>query len=188
MVIQEDEALLLKAKHKYLDARSKKEYKAGERWILKGPIDFIPENEIIVIEKRKAQPLAENEGLYVRDLETGEVKLVKGPQTYLLKANEELWNKTLTPEIENLVGLNSSGIDYIPATENAKGEIEYKYKEVQERKNKSLAVSYKAPHNSAIQLYDYKNKKSRIVFGPELIMLEPYEEFTLITLSGGQPK
>lgn len=118
--------------------------------MLKGPIDFIPDNEIIVIEKRKAQPLAENEGLYVRDLETGEVKLVKGPQTYLLKANEELWNKILTPEIENLIGLNSSGIDYIPATENAKGEIEYKYKEVQERKNKSLAVSYKAPHNSAI--------------------------------------
>ncbi len=68
----------------------------------------------------------------------------------MLKANEELWNKILTPEIENLIGLNSSGIDYIPATENAKGEIEYKYKEVQERKNKSLAVSYKAPHNSAI--------------------------------------
>lgn len=79
MVIQEDEALLLKAKHKYFDARTKHEYKAGARWMLKGPVDFIPDNEIIVIEKRKAQPLAENEGLYVRDLETGEVKLVKGP-------------------------------------------------------------------------------------------------------------
>jgi major vault protein len=49
-------------------------------------------------------------------------------------------------------------------------------------------VCYKAPHNSAVQLHDYKNNKSRIVFGPELIMLEPYEELTLITLSGGQPK
>jgi len=46
-------------------------------------------------------------------------------------------------------------------------------------------LTYKAPHNSAVQLYDYKNKISRIVFGPELVMLEPYEEFTLITLSGG---
>jgi major vault protein len=153
--------------------------------MVKGPIDFIPDKEIIILEKRKAQPLAENEGLYVRDLETGEVKLVKGPQTYMLKESEELWNKLLSAEIEKLVGLNSSGIDYIPATENARGEIEYQYKDVQERKNKSLAVVYKAPHNSAIQLFDYKNKKSRIVFGPELIMLEPYEEFTLITLSGG---
>ena len=45
--------------------------------MVKGPIDFIPDKEIIILEKRKAQPLAENEGLYVRDLETGEVKLVK---------------------------------------------------------------------------------------------------------------
>lgn len=51
-----------------------------------------------------------------------------------------------------------------------------------------MAVGYKAPHNSAVLLFDYKNKKSRIVFGPELIMLEPYEEFTLLTLSGGAPK
>jgi major vault protein len=51
-----------------------------------------------------------------------------------------------------------------------------------------LAVTFKAPHNSAVQLFDFKNKKSRIVFGPELVMLEPYEEFTLITLSGGHPK
>jgi len=43
----------------------------------------------------------------------------------MLRENEELWNKVLTPEIEKLVGLNSSGIDYIPASENAKGEIEY---------------------------------------------------------------
>ena len=103
----------------------------------------------------------------------------------MLGENEELWNKLLSPDVEKLVGLNSSGIDYIPASENARGEIEYHYKDVQERKNKYLAVVYKAPHNSAIQLFDYKNKKSRIVFGPELIMLEPYEEFTLITLSGG---
>ena len=47
--------------------------------MLKGPIDYIPENEVQIIEKRKARPLAENEGLYVRDLWNGEVKLVKGP-------------------------------------------------------------------------------------------------------------
>jgi major vault protein len=93
--------------------------------MLKGPIDFIPENEVEVIEKRKAYPLAENEGLYVRDLESGEVKLVRGPQSYLLKEHEELWSKLLDNEIEQLVGLNSSGVDYIPASENARGEMEY---------------------------------------------------------------
>jgi major vault protein len=61
----------------------------------------------------------------------------------------------------------------------------YQYKQVSARTKRYLAVTFKAPHNSAVQLFDYKNKKSRIVFGPELVMLEPYEEFTLITLSGG---
>jgi hypothetical protein len=59
--------------------------------------------------------LAENEGLYVRDLWNGQVKLVKGPQTYLLKEYEELWEKELQPEVERLLQLNQSGIDYIPA-------------------------------------------------------------------------
>ena len=115
----------------------------------------------------------------MRDLWNGEVKLVKGPQTYLLKEYEELWDKTCQADIEMLLALNSSGVDYIPAQDDGKGGIEYKYRQVQPRVKKYLAVTYKAPHNSAIQLFDYKNKVSRIVFGPELIMLQPYEEFTL---------
>lgn len=66
--------------------------------------------------------------MYVRDLWNGEVKLVKGPQTYLLKEREELWSKNLSVDVEKLVGLNSSGVDYIPATVDGKGEIEYVYK------------------------------------------------------------
>lgn len=92
------------------------------------------------------------------------------------------------PDVEQLLALNSSGIDYIPAQDDGKGGVSYQYKNVERRTKKFLAVTYKAPHNSAVQLFDYKNKQSRIVFGPELIMLEPYEEFSLITLSGGQPK
>jgi hypothetical protein len=67
--------------------------------------------------------LAENEGLYVRDLRSGQVKLVKGPQTYLLNENEELWSKNLTPEVEQLLSLNSAGIDYIPSVQEGVGAI-----------------------------------------------------------------
>lgn len=124
----------------------------------------------------------------MRDLRSGQVKLVKGPQTYLLNENEELWNKLLSPEVEQLLALNSAGIDYIPSVGEKSVTQSYKQPPTNIRKNKYLAVGYKAPHNSAVLLFDYKNKKSRIVFGPELIMLEPYEEFTMITLSGGIPK
>ena len=68
-------------------------------------------------------PLAENEGIYVRDLQTGQVKLVKGPTSYLLREYEQLWDKTLSAEVENLLSLNASGVDYIPAQVNEKGEI-----------------------------------------------------------------
>jgi major vault protein len=52
MVIHEDEALLLKANTKYFDKRTNKEYLPGQRWLIKGPLDFIPDNEVEVIEKR----------------------------------------------------------------------------------------------------------------------------------------
>ncbi len=106
VVINEEEALLVKAKVEYFDKRTNKKYKPGQKWLIKGPIDFIPENEIEVVEKRQAYPLAENEGIYVRDLWNGQVKLVKGPQTYMLKEYEELWQKTLPVEIEELLSLN----------------------------------------------------------------------------------
>ena len=49
-------------------------------------------------------------------------------------------------------------------------------------------MTYRAPHNSAVQVYDYKRHVARVVFGPELVMLAPEEEFTVLSLSGGVPK
>lgn len=54
VVIHEEEALLVRAIVPYFDKRTKKDYKAGQKWLIKGPIDFIPENEVEVIEKRQA--------------------------------------------------------------------------------------------------------------------------------------
>ncbi len=39
-----------------------------------------------------------------------------------------------------------------------------------------------------MQLYDYKTKKNRIIFGPDMVQLGPDEHFTLLNLSGGKPK
>lgn len=52
LVVHEDEALLLRAKFDYTDTKNGKKYKAGETWMLKGPIDYIPDNEVELIEKR----------------------------------------------------------------------------------------------------------------------------------------
>jgi len=39
----------------------------------------------------------------------------------MLNETEELWSKELNPDVEKLIALNSSGIDYIPASVDNKG-------------------------------------------------------------------
>ena len=52
---------------------------------------------------RKSIPLNENEGIYVRNIQSGQVRSVMGPQSYMLQANEELYEKSLTPLVEDLL-------------------------------------------------------------------------------------
>jgi major vault protein len=55
-------------------------------------------------------------------------------------------------------------------------------------RDKTKVITYRTPHNSAVQIYDYKSKKSRVVYGPDLVMLGPDEQFTIQSLSGDVPK
>jgi major vault protein len=73
--------------------------------MIRGPIDVIPSTKIEIIENRKAIPLSKNEGVYVRDLTTGEVILVRGPMTFLLGERQAFWEKPLTPEVERLLNV-----------------------------------------------------------------------------------
>jgi major vault protein len=56
------------------------------------------------------------------------------------------------------------------------------------KRERFRVVSYKVPFNTAVQVYDFKQKTSRVVFGPALVKLEPDETFTLNVLSGQTPK
>jgi len=134
--------------------------------MLYGPTDFVPPVEVEIVEKRKSIPLDENEGIYVRDIKSGKVRSVSG-ESYMLKPNEELWKKDLPKVVEDLL---------------ASKEEEFK------ERDKTRVVTFRTPHNSAVQIYDYKEKKSRVIFGPELVMLGPEEQFTILSLSGDKPK
>ncbi len=48
----------------------------GDRWMIRGPLEYVPPVEVDVVTKRKALPLDENEGIYVRDIKTGKVIIV----------------------------------------------------------------------------------------------------------------
>lgn len=200
-VLSEDEALLLQAIEDLKDTEGKQR-KAGERWLILGPREYIPPVQVRIIEKRRKIPLDENEGIYIRNLTTGEVRCVTG-KTYLLEAHEELWEKQLPEVVETLIAQQKSGVTSLadsgtsttstsPGARKPTGTSYVKTSSTiqvkEETRDKTRVVTYRAPHNSAVQLYDFKNKTSRVVFGPSLVMLGPDEQFTLISLSGGIPK
>lgn len=138
-----------------------------------GPCDYIPPVEVEVVECRRAIPLDENEGIYVRDVTTGKIRAHIGA-SYMLKPNEELWPKTLPPEVEKLLRVEAS---------RDKND-----KSMGAERDSTRVVSYRVPHGAAVQVYDYEKKQSRVVFGPELVLLQPDEYFTTLNMSGGVPK
>jgi len=174
-VLDTEEALLLRAREGFNEKTAEGEiHRApGDRWMIYGPRDYVPPVEVDIIEKRRAIPLDANEGIYVRDMKTGRVTAVTG-KVYRLSPYEELWDKELPPVVEELLQSDADQSSGIKQTAVAR--------------KKSQLVTYRIPHNSAVQIYDYKAKKARVVYGPELIMLGPDEQFTVLNLSGNTPK
>ncbi|CAK8689709.1 unnamed protein product [Clavelina lepadiformis] len=176
-ILGEDEGLILKAVEACFDAENEVERKPGDKWMIRGPCEYVPPVEVIVHAKRKAIALDESEGIYVRDMKTGKVRSVCG-KTYMLTHDEELWEKNLPPTVETLL---TSGRD--PSADR-----NTRITDTNIARNKTMVVTYRVPHNACVQIYDYKQKKARVVFGPHLVMLDPDEQFTQLSLSGGKPK
>ncbi|CAL8310384.1 unnamed protein product [Arctogadus glacialis] len=191
-ILSEDEGLVLRAVETFQDddqeevqeeepqrpKRSKTVRRPGDRWMLRGPIEYVPPVTVEVMVRRQAIPLDENEGLYVRDIKTGKVRAVIG-HTYMLTHDEELWEKELPANVEALL---ASARDPLSdrSDRSAPGAAA--------PRDRTRMVSYRVPHNAAVQVYDYREKRARVVFGPELVMLGPDEQFTVLSLSGDKPK
>uniref|UniRef100_A0A8C9XBA5 Major vault protein n=1 Tax=Sander lucioperca TaxID=283035 RepID=A0A8C9XBA5_SANLU len=152
----------------------------GDRWMLRGPIEYVPPAAVEVMLRRQAIPLDENEGIYVRDIKTGKVRAVIG-HTYMLTQDEELWQKELPANVEALL---ASPLDPL-----ADRSHRTRTRDDDGRpRDKTKVVSFRVPHNAAVQVYDYREKAARVVFGPEMVMLGPDEQFTVLSLSGDKPK
>jgi len=139
-----------------------------------GPTDYVPPVQVEVLEKRRAIPLDENEGIYVRDIKDGRVRAVTG-QSYMLSSYEELWRKECSAVVESLLQNEISRDRHASAGAG-------------QPRDPTRVITYRTPHNSAVQVFDYKSKMARVVFGPDLVMLGPDEQFTVNSLSGDVPK
>ena len=95
----------------------------GDRWMIKGPTDYVPPVEVEVLSRRKAIPLDRSEGIYVRDIKSGKVRAVIG-ETYMLNQDEELFEKQLPLDVENLL-YNRPSIRGSDLEKNASSRIKY---------------------------------------------------------------
>lgn len=137
--------------------------KSGKQWMVTGPCKYAPPVEAEVVEERRAIILDVNEGIYVRDLESGDVRIVKGRNAYILKAHEVLVEKSFDERLEALID---------PTL----------------KRDKTKAVTIYLGHNEAVHIYKEKDNTSRVVLGPEVVMLEYDEHVTINVLSGKTPK
>lgn len=185
-VLSDDEAILLEAQERFDDNGI--ERAPGERWLIKGPLEYTPPIQVKIAEKRKAIPLDTDEGIYVQNTRTGEIRAHIG-STYLLGADEVLWAKELPEETEVLLAQEIKGLPYIPPSIDARGNLVYEKPDISNyKRDKTRVISYHIAANKVAQLYDYKRKSARVIFGPNRILLNPDEVFTILRLSGGKPK
>ncbi|TPP58292.1 major vault protein isoform X1 [Fasciola gigantica] len=198
-VLQHDEGLILRAEERFMDevlvempAKADSDEPAfkkqcivrrpGDQWMIRGPIEYVPPIQVEVIQRRKAIPLDRNEGIYVRNTRTGSVRAVIG-EAYMLNQEEELWTKRLPQDVVQMLSENRDplGDRGLYATKHIPTATE-------ESLDLTKVVTFQVPHNAAVQIYDYRDKRARVEFGPTLVMLGPEEQFTKLSLSGGKPK
>lgn len=176
-VLTENDALLLRAEREAphpLD--SKALLRAGAEVVLKGPCRFIPHKYIVVKEHRKALTLAEAEGVYVQNSDSGQVRLIRGPADVILEHNECFWDKRLTQEelealgyAEQVVTKDSRVLAATP----------------RQRDKPWKAVVLDLEHNECVCLFE--GERTRVEFGPKTVFLAPNERPKVLFISGGVP-
>lgn len=74
-VLSEQQGLLLRALQPLEEGEGEEKvsHKAGDHWLIRGPLEYVPSAKVEVVEERQAIPLDENEGIYVQDVKTGKV-------------------------------------------------------------------------------------------------------------------
>lgn len=177
IVLTDDEALLVRAiKEAPNPLDSSEIIPAGKEVLVRGFRRFIPHKDIEVVEHRDSISLSREEGKYVQNDDTGEVRLERGEQDLFLEQNESFWEKILTAEEREALG-------FVP--QQLGREIRILAASPRARHQNSDAVVIDLEDHQAICLHD--GTQSRIVFGPSTVFLEPHERPRVLHLSGGVP-
>ncbi|MFX0098726.1 MAG: SPFH domain-containing protein [Candidatus Hodarchaeota archaeon] len=158
-VLPQGSGLLIEAVDDFLDGDIQRT--AGDQWIIKGPRSFIPNKHETIIEEIEGIALPENMGIYIKNTQTGEIRLEKGPKTIMLQPWEERYHKTYTvSELEAI-----------------------RYRDGFDR---TVAQPLWVLEKEVTKIMTEENQ--RIVFGPKVLLLGPYERPYIMRIAGGTPK
>ncbi len=137
-------------------------FKVGQELFISGKDGlFFPSENLEVKAEVKPICLSENEGLYVRDIESGKIKTVAGPRTYLPDPTKEnIVPRVLEAIIEGLYKVSG--------------------------RDSSKAVAINIPPNTAVMVSS--KDKRRVLTGPQNCLLDYNEDLEVLSLSTGKPK
>jgi major vault protein len=145
--------------------------RAGDTWLIRGPQTYVPNDKVKILQELSAISLGQGEGLYVRDLRSGQVKLVEGPCQFMLEAHQGLHEKRLSPEAEAVLqGESGAGASAVLP------------------QDRTRAIVLRIEDNHGALINDFETNTSRVAYGPAKVMLKPYEDVAVLDLSGGTPK
>jgi major vault protein len=168
-------------------------YTAGMEFFIKEREGFFfPSENIEVVKEVQPIPIADKEGIYVRDLRTGKITTEAGPKNFLPDPTKtEIVSRTLTHEVQKLYGLAEAKPDK-PDNQAMEQRVEQQaYMHKVQKANLSdykpgRAVSIYIPPSFAV-LVTSSNKRE-VVMGPQTRILDYDEDLEILKLSTGKPK
>ena len=138
------------------------QYRAGQELFIRDREGyFFPISDIEVIGLVERIPVADKEGLYVRNFESGEIATIAGPVNFLADpTREEVVHRELEHEVEARYGL--------------------------ELRKKGSALSIYVPPSSSVMVTGTRRRE--VVIGPQSLLLDYNDELEELQLSTGRPK
>lgn len=167
-VLGQDQGLLLQAARDFVDGpdeASSVQRRAGDRWVIEGPTTYIPHKFARVLRQVEALSLGQDEGIYIKNLRSGAIRLETGPRTLMLSPEEELHQKSYMPDELEALKLPP---DFAETTASVK----------------ALPLRLHTEQVAMIM----EGSKTRLEFGPKTFFLQPFENLHILRISGGTPK
>ncbi len=173
--------------------------KAGHTWLVSGPRTYVPCDKTRILKKVKAISLSQGEGIYIRDLIKGVVRLYKGSRELMLAPHQIPFEKDLP--LEDLLVIELGHISYARARPDKDAKycefLDAKREEIAQR-DRSRAIVFNLEAKTIARIVDFEDHegaggdaqqaRSRILYGPLTEMLGPYERVQIFDLSGGKEK